>query len=151
LAPEVAARIKAAFLGKGIGILGLLRAPSIATCLAMLLLPIATFALGSPQPGTDDQFQITAWGPDNTPAGVPFNVQPNGEAAIWIRVSRPLDPAARIYFGDRVLDNAAVDGDLITAFIPRDLYDQAGDESVYVLEVYKGNLIRTNIETFKTK
>lgn len=151
LTSEIVKRIRTAVLHRDTAILGLLKAPSIATCLVVLLLPIGTLALGTARPVLDEHFQITAWGPDNTQAGVPFNMQPNGDAALWIRVNRSLDKGARIYFGDRVLDDANVADTLITAYVPRDLYAKSGNDAVYVLEMYQGRLVKTNDVSFSVK
>jgi hypothetical protein len=76
--------------------------------------------------------KISSYGPDEVVAGKPFNVQPDGQAAVWVRVDRSLAGSeASIYLNDERLDSA-VSADLITASVPAKLYAKPG---TYVLRV----------------
>ncbi len=78
---------------------------------------------------------ITGFGPDVVYAGQTFNRQPNGEAAIWVQVSRPLAPDALISLGGLPLPSTVnPDGKTITALVPRKLYTTAHALPLYVSE-----------------
>jgi hypothetical protein len=76
--------------------------------------------------------KITSWGPDRTKAGVAFNAQPDGSAALWTRLNRPLSSGAvTVDFNGHPLP-AAVQGDLVTASVPQPLYAVAGTYALHV-------------------
>lgn len=82
--------------------------------------------------------EITDWGPRQSKAGVPFNANADGHAAIWIRVNRPLDGRiAKIQFNDAILEGH-VSGRLVTAMVPAGLYAKHGAFAVRVF-VRQGN------------
>lgn len=77
--------------------------------------------------------QIVNWGPRQTRAGVPFNAQSSGHAAIWIRVNQPVDDwATLIQFDDAFLGGNAK-GSLITATVPEASYAKPGGYEVRVI------------------
>lgn len=76
---------------------------------------------------------ITDWGPRQTRAGVAFNVQQGGYAALWIRVDRPLDgESVLVRFGDAYLEGE-VSGVLVTAMVPPESYARPGSYEVRVV------------------
>jgi hypothetical protein len=76
---------------------------------------------------------IAAWGPQRTRAGVAFNVQPGGQAAIWIRLDRKLDGTiALVRFGDAYLEGQ-VAGETVTAVVPPEAYAARGLRDVGVV------------------
>lgn len=96
---------------------------------------------GSADPG--GTLEIANWGPHQTKAGVPFNVQSGGHAAIWIRVNRPFgDRIAMIQFDDAVLEGQ-VSGQLVTAVVPAELYARHGTYTVRVI-VHQGTSYRSS-------
>jgi hypothetical protein len=77
--------------------------------------------------------EITDWGPRQARAGVAFNVQPGGHAALWIRVDRPLDgESVLVRFGDAYLEGE-VAGVLVTAMVPPESYARPGSYDVRVV------------------
>ena len=76
--------------------------------------------------------QITDWGPAVTRAGVVFNAQPDGSAALWIRVNQSLDGAVVTIDFDGHPLTAAVQGELLTAGVPSSLYAAPGTYALHV-------------------
>jgi hypothetical protein len=77
--------------------------------------------------------EITDWGPRRTRAGIAFNVQQGGHAALWIRVDRPLDGYdVLVQFGDAYLAGQA-SGKLVTAWVPPESYARPGVYDVRVV------------------
>ena len=77
--------------------------------------------------------QIVDWGPRHARAGIAFNVQAGGHAALWIRVDRSLDgQEVLVQFGDAYLEGQA-SGRLVTAWVPPESYAHPGVYDVRVL------------------
>lgn len=84
------------------------------------------------------RLKIVNWGPRKTKAGVPFNVQPGGAAALWIRMNQSLDGSrAWIQFADATMQGH-VSGNLVTAAVPPVLYVKPGIYAIRVV-VRKGD------------
>lgn len=80
-----------------------------------------------------DAIEIVGWGPRETRAGVAFNPQGSGRAAIWIRVDRSLDGRrAWIQFDDAFLEGQ-VSGETVTAVVPEASYAKPGEHEVRVI------------------
>jgi hypothetical protein len=90
-------------------------------------------AMGATSAAAAAPLAITDWGPRRTPAGVAFNVQDAGRAAVWIRVDQPLDGSdVLVQFGDAYLAGQAAGG-LVTAMVPPESYARPGRYDVRVL------------------
>ncbi|MEO9090908.1 MAG: hypothetical protein ABI247_11320 [Rhodanobacter sp.] len=88
--------------------------------------------------------QITSWGPDRTKAGVIFNAQPDGNAALWIRVNHSLDGTeATIDFNGHPL-TAAVQGELVTTSVPSSLYAAPGTYPLHVSVKQGASVVHSN-------
>jgi glycosyltransferase involved in cell wall biosynthesis len=61
---------------------------------------------------------IVAYGPRPIEAGRPFNLQPDGSSAIWLRTSRAVRPGTRIRLGDEDLETV-ICGTVATAIVPK--------------------------------
>lgn len=73
-----------------------------------------------------DQLEITSYGPDHAKAGVAFNVQPDGGAAMWIRLNQSLDgDEAAIDFNGTLLPGN-ISGNLVTVAVPASMYAKPG-------------------------
>lgn len=82
------------------------------------------------------RLRIIDWGPREGRAGVPFNAQPGGRAALWIRLDRAIDGRiALVQFDDAYLE-AQVAGNLVTAMVPGESYASPG---VYAVRVVAGD------------
>jgi hypothetical protein len=83
--------------------------------------------------------------PNEAFAGQPFNVQPNGEAAIAVQV-RGLGTSPRLLFGGRKLDVAiAPDRSGISALVPAELYAKPGKIPVWIEDSFG----KSNVKTFE--
>ncbi len=76
--------------------------------------------------------KITAWGPQRTSAGVIFNAQPDGNAALWVQVNQSLDGSDSVITMDGTVLQSAISGKLITAFVPPRFYAKAGVHALHV-------------------
>lgn len=68
--------------------------------------------------------EIVAFGPEIV-AGQPFNVQPDGGSALWLRTSRLAPPKTGIRLGDTALATV-INGTTLTAAVPASLTAEAG-------------------------
>lgn len=92
---------------------------------------------GSEAPATS--LKITGYGPDGTKAGLAFNKQPDGSAAIWIRMNQPLDGDEAAIDFNGVLLHGNISGNLVTAGVSAELYAKPGVYKVHVI-ARKGEL-----------
>jgi peptidoglycan/LPS O-acetylase OafA/YrhL len=90
---------------------------------------------------------ITAFGPTPVKAGVVFNPQPNGEAAMWIKTANTMGKQAEIIFDGNPLESTVYD-DHITAFVPKTLYDRPGAYPVYIRELHTDHYEKSPTVTF---
>lgn len=124
---------------------------SVALALAIGLAGCGQGDQGSP-PNTAGQhaaavtrgLQITSWGPDRTKAGKVFNAQPDGSAALWIRLNRSLSgDAVTVDFNGHPLP-AAVQGELVTASVPPALYAGSGTYPLHVTAKQSAATVHSN-------
>ncbi len=76
---------------------------------------------------------ITDFGPQPVNAGQPFNVQPGGASAIWLKTEARLPPGTRIRFAGRILETE-IDLHTATATVPADLTAKAGEFPVMLVD-----------------
>ena len=81
--------------------------------------------------------EIVNFGPNEVSAGKPFNVQPTGESAMWIKASRPVGPDSKIVIGETRLPTV-ISGDVLTAVVPVPLYSEAGQKHLTIEELRDG-------------
>ena len=94
------------------------------------------------------ELKLGNWGPQETPAGTPFNQQSNGKSGIWIEVTGiNVESGAQVMFGDRPLEDLAISDHLITGAIPNELIQAAGDRAIVVIE--NGTNRKLTVGTFK--
>ena len=96
------------------------------------------------------EVKIEGWGPQETKAGEPFNVQPTGKSALWIKVTGLNTSAGvRLLFGDKSLENVEVANNLVTGALPVQnmLLDQPGDLDFVLVEVATNR--KVPVGTFK--
>ncbi len=79
-----------------------------------------------------EPFVIEAFGPKPVHSGVPFNQQPNGNSAIWVRLARPAEPGLQLQLDGHAL-NTIVAGSLLTAGVPPAVTESPGDKPLLVL------------------
>lgn len=66
-------------------------------------------------------------GPIETVAGQGFNVQPNGDSAMWMMAENP-SPGVMLVFGEVELPTVAGGSNVVTAAIPKKLIAQPGGD-----------------------
>ncbi|UGB44999.1 hypothetical protein LQ772_13520 [Frateuria edaphi] len=89
------------------------------------------------QAGATVSLKIVGFGPKRIEAGVPFNTQPDGSAAAWVRLDHPVDGShATLEFDGTALHTVAK-GSLVTAVVPASFYAQAGTHTLDVVETTK--------------
>jgi len=106
-----------------------------------LLQPIGRFQVLEPGvPAQDsitydlDKCSVEAWGPHQVHTGSPFNLQPGGESAFWVKTNCALDGSTLIF--DGVPLQTVVEKDLLTAQVPWGHRLMAGK---YQLDIKLGN------------
>jgi hypothetical protein len=74
------------------------------------------------------------WGPRQTHKGTGFNVQSNGNSALWI-VGHNLDTVLQVYMGDMLLDRVSVrrDGEMLSVQVPGSLIATPGNYNVVAI------------------
>jgi glycosyltransferase involved in cell wall biosynthesis len=77
-------------------------------------------------------FEIEDFGPRRVRSGAPFNTQPDGSSAIWVRLSRQAEPGLRLRLGDAVLETV-LEGALLTACVPASVTEHAGKKPLVVV------------------
>jgi hypothetical protein len=78
--------------------------------------------------------KITRWGPEATPVGKPFNVQPNGLSAIWFELTASAAPTGMEgWFGETRLTEISVTQAGGALLVPTDLLKKPGRVPVYLV------------------
>jgi hypothetical protein len=117
----------------------------------------STTAISSPPALTaiDQQgqsnFQIVQYGPKESGAGVAFNTQSSGQAALWVELDHPATGSrAAIWWGDHRLESA-VSGNVISAVVPAERYTTVGKYPIQVRVGSGANDKRSNVVYFVVK
>lgn len=85
--------------------------------------PVAGIAAGAAaaSAGNSAEAELTVvnWGDRSTRAGIPFNVQADGQSGIYFELSQPVRSAGvNVSFDGKPLDGVVVNGSIVTATIP---------------------------------
>jgi len=98
-----------------------------------------------------DKLVVTNWGPQSTKAGEVFNVQPRGNAAMWLQLNHSIggDEVAVDFNG--TLLPAVVQGNLVTVAVPAKLYAVPGSFRVHIVARKSEQSERSNDVTFTVK
>lgn len=95
-------------------------------------------------------YAVSQWGPKDTPAGVAFNAQSDGNSGLWFKVEPALPAvAATGSFGGKPLQGVVAAGNTVTATIPADYLSAPGDYPI-VLELPSTGA-RIEVGTFTVK
>jgi peptidoglycan/LPS O-acetylase OafA/YrhL len=78
--------------------------------------------------------EIVAFGPTPVVHAVPFNQQPNGQSAIWVKLNNPARQNFVLFLDDTPL-TTIVEGDLLTAPVPAKLFETPGSRALFVQAV----------------
>ena len=99
---------------------------------------IGTAWLRDPAPQMPERLEtVLAYGPERATQGEPFNVQPGGESALWIKLSVPAGIGATIVFDDLPLKTVA-DGAVVTALVPAERLSKPGRHWLKVVNAATG-------------
>lgn len=80
---------------------------------------------------------VLAYGPEKVTLGVPFNRQPSGESAIWMKLSAPARIGATILLDGRPL-KTVIDGTAVSALVPADMLTTVGQHWLKVVNSNTG-------------
>jgi GT2 family glycosyltransferase len=80
----------------------------------------------------ESMVDIVALGPGRMPRGVPFNVQPDGSSALWVRLSRRAAPGWRLQLGGTLLETTHR-GAVLTARVPLQVIAAAGELDLLIV------------------
>jgi hypothetical protein len=75
--------------------------------------------------------QIVGFGPTPVEHGKSFNVQPNGDSAIWVRTDKPADPHDVLVLDGHQL-RTTISGNLLTAPVPLSVIATPGPKPLLV-------------------
>jgi hypothetical protein len=78
--------------------------------------------------------EILKYGPGTIRANTGFNIQPNGESAIWVQLNQDIQGKTYIVINNARLPGAHR-GSLVTASLPAALYSKPGKYPMYVLVI----------------
>jgi hypothetical protein len=109
---------------------------------AFMICSIAGGAIYFFSPAIIDRYrsvEIVDFGPHDVVRGQPFNPQPNGNSALWIRAARTVPLRTRIQFGETPL-NTFINGAMLTAEVPASLLARSGSVPI-ILVAPDGNRI----------
>lgn len=104
----------------------------------------AASAASSATAASPAALKITSYGPNRTKAGVAFNAQPNGSAALWIRLDQSLDGYEAAVDFDGNLLHGNISGSLVTAAVPATLYAKPGTFSLHVIARKGAQSVQSN-------
>jgi len=106
-----------------------------------LIQPIGTFRVtgnkktaGNGEAENVNQCTVEAWGPTHSDSGHPFNPQPGGESAFWVRTNCALEGSTLIFAGVEL--KTTVRKNLLTARVPNGHELEPGK---YPLEIHLGH------------
>lgn len=82
---------------------------------------------------------ILNWGPNFTKAGQDFNVQENGESALWFNVQNGTRNTVVYWDTQQLVSNSDTLATIITASVPKNLYRKPGDVRLHLRDTLTGN------------
>jgi len=110
------------------------------------MLGVFTVVEASPETNAADFCPITAWGPQSTVAGQPFNEQPDGASALWIRCDCFPEETVVVFGNERVKTTLRpADGLITTHITDHSLYAGAGELHVELLDQSTGATVSVGV------
>jgi hypothetical protein len=91
-----------------------------------------------------NQIKIENWGPQETPEKTKFNVQPNGQSAMWVTVKGvSRHPKTHVTFGGKEISgpDLAVQDEAVTFIVRDELIQKSGPYEVAIIEGDTGRKI----------
>lgn len=87
-------------------------------------------------------FNVLNWGPQETIQGVVPNIQPDGEAGLWIKYSGgTILGEIKVMLDDKPANATIQTPELVTASIPADLFNVSGEKNIYIQQIATGKTI----------
>ena len=120
--------------------------PVLATAVAVAGVSMTELQAEVSQPESLDK-EIVAFGPTPIVHGQPFNQQPSGESAIWVKLSGSADNDFTLVLGGESL-TTVVSGDLLTAAVPPKLVAAVGSLPLFAEAVRQGHKMRSRPVAF---
>lgn len=85
------------------------------------------------------QLVAVKFGPTSVKAGADFNVQSNGQSAMWVQGENITPYTVVILDNQRMISSPKKDGKLITCLVPKQKYSTVGEYPLYLLDTKSGN------------
>jgi hypothetical protein len=131
------------------GVWGGLVAPLLVISIAMAGARMAAYRLDKNPPLALDA-EIVAFGPTPITHARPFNQQPNGESAIWVKLNRPADKEFVLVL-EGIHLNTVISGDLLTAYAPEKPFNAPGSPHLWVETTQSSRKLRSSSVTFEVR
>ncbi|MBP1745698.1 MAG: hypothetical protein H6Q54_313 [Deltaproteobacteria bacterium] len=77
---------------------------------------------------------LKKYGPTDIKAGQVFNKQPNGESALWAETENATSNTVLVLNDTPLESTPQAGGKLVTATVPKDLYEKSGEYSLYLFD-----------------
>ena len=90
------------------------------------------------------EMKVENWGPQETPEGTKFNIQPNGLSAMWVKVKGvSRHPKTHVLFGGNEISgqDIAVQDEAVTFIVRDELFSTPGQYEVAIVEGESGRRI----------
>lgn len=88
----------------------------------------------APANQTQAAIYLINYGPADIHAGKVFNIQPDGESAIWAHTQNATPTTVLVLNGVQLNSIVKNNGTLVTAIVPAPLYKKAGEYPLYLLD-----------------
>ena len=92
--------------------------------------------------------EIVAFGPNPVVHNQPFNQQPSGESAIWVKLNKQAEEDFVLVLDGHELATV-VAGDLLTAAVPPTLFSKPGSLQLWVEATRQGDKVHSKPVAFK--
>lgn len=86
---------------------------------------------------------LKTYGPGNITAGVDFNVLPDGNSAIWTVTENATPTSVLVLNGVQLQSWPSSDGKVVTAIVPKSLYEKPGEFPLYLVDTRNGDKSET--------
>ncbi|HJV66869.1 MAG TPA: hypothetical protein VJ550_14125 [Geomonas sp.] len=98
----------------------------------------ATASAPAPQQ-TQQQLALLDFGPKTITVGTDFNVQPNGQSALWAKAENVTPSTVIVLNGEQMKSNPKQDGKMITCLVPKQSYTTPGTYPIYLIDTKSGS------------
>lgn len=97
-----------------------------------------------------NQIKIVNFGPKGTTVSTGFNIQQNGQSAIWIQASNIKTPYVSVIWNNTALTSTFHEkNNIVTALVPNELLQSKGKIEIYIID--QENKIKSNKAIFEIK